>query len=273
MNTNVKDIINLLEELEVNSGYDVYLPSLNKEVKFKQLTTEQLKQLLKTAVNAPIYNTEFILIFNSIIKQNCLDKDVNVDALTVYDKLFVLFKTKIECISPDYTFIFTDEEVEAYSLSNDTDTVSVEQHYNNFVNKKYNIASETYTQNNCSVDCSIPTIEIENKLETELHKNNKINSVTEDNIQSIIGDAFISEVTKFINKLVINDKEINLGSLSFKDRITVVEKLPVTLINNVLKYIESYKNTTNELVIYTFKTDKGVIINKQFPLDTSFFNI
>jgi hypothetical protein len=273
MNTDIKNIIELLKELEVSSGFNVFIPSLDKEIKFKQLTTEQLKQLLKTAINSPVYNTEFILTFNSIIKENCIDETVNTNALTVYDKLFILFSTKIVCISSDYTFSFTDEEFETYNLENDTEVISVKEHYDNFLNKKHIFSPVIYTQDNCTLHCNIPTIETENKLENELHKNNKITDITEDNIQAIIGDAFINEVTKFITKIVITGNEVDFNALSFKDRVLIIEKVPVQLINNVLKYIEDYKKITEELTTFTFKTDKGDFIEKQFPVDASFFNI
>ena len=91
MNTEVKDILDILEELNVSSGFDILIPSLKKEIKFKHLSTEQLKGILKTVVDSPIYNSQFITTINRIILENCLDPSVDTKILTIYDKLFILF--------------------------------------------------------------------------------------------------------------------------------------------------------------------------------------
>jgi hypothetical protein len=54
---NIKDIINLLQGLDQETTFNLFIPSLQKEVPFKQLTTEQLKRILKTVVDSPVYNT------------------------------------------------------------------------------------------------------------------------------------------------------------------------------------------------------------------------
>lgn len=269
----VNNLIEFFKELDTVNGYDVYIPTLDRDVKFKQLTTEQLKSLLKTAIGAPVYNTDFILTFNNIIKENCLDKNIDTDLFTIYDKLFILFKTKIVCISPDFTFFFTDEEIEDYSLSDESSTISLLNHYNNFKDKNKKINNKTIQINNITIECTLPTLGIENKFEKELHGNNTYNDLTTKDLQDIVGDTFINEISKFIVSITIDGNKHDLNTITFTDRVKIVEKIPVNIVNDVIKYIEEYKKSTKELLVYIFNTDKEVYFEKEFPLDATLFNI
>jgi len=271
--SNAKKVIELLKELEVSTSFDIYLPSLQKEVKFKQLTTEQLKRILRTALITAGYNSEFILTFNNIIKENCLDKSINTDNLTIYDKIFIIYKTKIVSISPDYNFAFTDEEINTFSLEETNKTISLIDIFNIFVNSKTEFKPETTTYNGCTVTCNIPSLATENKLESELHKNIIINLESENEVSKVISDAFINEVAKFVTSVNINEEEVNFLLLNFTERIKVIENLPVTITSFILKYIENYKKAIEPLLSYTFVTDKNDTISKDITLDPTFFNI
>jgi hypothetical protein len=275
--TDVKDIINLIQGLDNESSFNIFIPSLQKEVKFKQLTTEQLKRILKTVVDSPVYNTEFIKTFNSIIKENCLDKEISIDSLTIFDKLLIIFKTKIESISSEFNFTFTDEEIQNNNLKEKNKIVNIETHFKDFLEKNINFETQVIEHNNSTVTCNLPTIFTENKLEQELHKNIKIEVTTPEELRAIVGETFINEVTKFITDISVNGSSIDLLKLSFKNRISVVENLPTQIINKVIKYIENYRETIKPLLTCKVKVETTqqttVEIEKEIPLDASFFNM
>lgn len=273
----VKDIISLIQELDSDTGFNIFIPSLQKEIKFKQLTTEQLKRLLKTIVDSPIYNTEFTLTFNSIIKENCLSPDVNTDTLTVFDKVLILFKTRIESISPDYTINFTENEIKENNLKEKSQVVSLTNKLLEITNQNIKFEPTIIEYNNCSIVCNLPTLATENKLEKELHKNIKIDVETPEELRTVVGDTFINELTKHFDSITISDKNVILTELTFKNRIKIVETLPTNIINQALKYIENYRKIIKDL--FTFKlnveTTAGttVVLEKELPLDASFFNM
>lgn len=274
---NVKDIINLLQDLDKETTFNLYIPSLQKEVSFKQLTTEQLKRILKTVVDSPVYNTEFIKTFNNVIKENCLNADVKTENFTIYDKTLLLFKTKIESISPEFNITFTDEEIRDNNLAEKTLTINIANHLNNFLEKNVTFEPLVIEFNSSTVTCNLPTLYTENKLENELHKNVKIEVNTPEELRTIVGETFINEVTKFITNININGSEIDLMKLTFKNRISVVENLPTQIINKVIKYIETYRDTLKELLVYKITTQTkdqtSVVIEKEIPVDASLFNM
>jgi hypothetical protein len=267
-NENIQNVLQILKELDKTNSFEVYLPSLQKTVPFKQLNTEQLKKLLKTVIDSPIHNTEFITSFNSIIKENILDETINVDDLNVFDKLLILVKTRIESISPDYTFNFTEEEISELNLPEKTFLVKLSDSYNNFVSSAPIFDKEVIKSNTYEVTASLPTIQTENKLEKELYKNVKLEITTPEELRNTIGDTFINELTKYISILKVEDTTIDLNTLTFKNRIKIVEQLPTSVINGVLKYVEKYKNIIKPLVTYTNNSAE-----KDIPQDATFFNM
>jgi len=259
---NLKTVLTLLNELDQSTSFNVFLPSLQRPAPFKQLTTEQLKRILKTIIDVPLYNTEFILTVNSIIKENCLDTEIDTNILTVLDKQIILFKTRSESISSDYVFDIQGEKI----------TVSLTDKLTNFLDKQITLEPETFSNNSYSVICSLPNLLTENKLEKELHQNVAFAINTPEQLRDAIGETFINEVTKFIISITINLTPIDLSVYSFKDRIKIVERLPITLINDVIKYIERYRNLVKGLYSFELQLKDGTVIEQEILQDASFFN-
>lgn len=273
-NTSFSAILSSLQAIESNNAYNIFLPSQNKENRFKILTTEQLKELLKTVIDTPIYNTQFVLTFNNIVKNNSLDA---VDNLNIYDKLFIFLKTRINNISDDYTITYTEEEIKQHNLPEGAkSTISLTPIYNSLVDGKKDFSEQNYTQDQCTVSCAIPTLDTENRLEKEFHKTTKLNVDTPEELREIVGNTFINEITKYITSVSINDQILNFAGQTFRNRIKIVEKLPASTIKNVLKYIEAFKqHIADTLKVKTTvlnKEQKEVIIEKELPYDASFFN-
>jgi hypothetical protein len=275
--TEIKDILSALKSLDETTGFDVFIPSLQKEVRFKQLTTEQLKRILKSVVDSPIYNTEFTLSFNNIIKENCLDTNISINDFTVYDKIFILLKTRIESISENYNYSFTKEEKEENNLNVEKVLVNLTNIYQSAVENCETLPEELIEVDQCTIKCNLPSLLTENKLEKELHKNVKIEVESPEELRNIIGETFINEVTKFISSIKVNDQSIELSNIDFKNRIKIVEQLPTNLINKVIKYIESYRNITKNILNFTVSVkneqDQLVVLNKELSLDASLFNM
>lgn len=261
---NVQSVLQLLKELDKGNSFEVYLPSLQKNANFKQLNTEQLKRLLKTIIDSPIHNSEFITTFNNIIKDNILDETVNVDDLNIFDKTLILIKTRIESISSEYTFILNNEEAEAIKEFK----INIAEIYNTFIQTTPTFSNEVIKNENCEITACLPTLLTENKLEKELYKNVKLEITTPEELRNTLGDTFINELTKYISNIKINDVVIDLNNYNFKTRIKIVEQLPTICINGVLKYIEKYKELIKSLITHS---KNG--IERDIPQDATFFNM
>lgn len=81
-----------------------------------------------------------------------------------------------------------------------------------------------------------------------------------------IGDAFVGEVSKFIREITVfhnnNETVLDYKSLTYLKRHAVLEKLPSTLIKNVLKYMEKYVNKQKDILTVTgIDTETGETAN------------
>jgi hypothetical protein len=270
--TNITEILNLLQDLNSAACFNIFIPSLKKEVKFKQLTAIQLKKLFKSNLNnVVIYNTKFVLLLNQIIKENCLDTEININNLTILDKFLILFKTRIESISTDYTFTLTDDEKKKYNIQQATAIYNIDQNYNNFVKQQINLEPVIIKNNNYCVTISLPTIEIENCFEEDIDKNS--DKITDEVLQNILANTFINEIAKYIQTIEIDSKTIILNELDFKTRIGIIEQLPATIVNEVLKYINNYKQIINILTSCNITLENNIQIIRDININAEFFNI
>lgn len=264
----IQNILQILKELDKSNSFEIYLPSLQKNVLFKQLNAEQLKNILKSSVDSSLYKKQFTATTNNLIKENILDKDININELNIFDKLLFLIKTRIESISPEYTFYFNDDEISEYSLEQANFTINLSEIYNAFISSKPTYNKIEIENGNCTITVALPNILTENRLEDELYKNIKLQISTTEELQATIGETFINEITKYIYNLKINDQIINLNDLNFNDRIKIVEQLSAPIITQILKYIESYKILVAPLI-----THSQFNIEKEIAFNTTIFNI
>jgi len=258
MSSTVNEILSALKQIDETTSFYVYIPSLNREIKFKQLNTQQFKHILKTVIDSPIHNTQFIITFNSIIKENCLDQ-IDIEKLTILDKLLIFYIMRVESLSLEYSF--------------DIGKVNLKDRYNEIKKDIKHIEPQSFNYNNYSITCCLPTLATENKIEKELYKNIQVNIESPEEFRAVLGDTFINEITKFISELKIGDNAIDLETLDFKSRIKIVEQLPTIIMNDVLKYIETYRNLVNKITIVSFPQTDTKTIQRELPLDATFFNI
>lgn len=267
------EIVDMLKMLAETCSFLVYIPSLKKEITFKQLSTEQLKQIYKTAIDPKLFSTEFTLIFNNIIKDNCLDNSVDVNKLTILDKLFIFLKTRIESLTPDYIVVITKDEKQQHNLDIPGLTISLNDYYDRLKAKNIDFNKKEINHENCKVTCEIPIIEIENLLEKELLKSTITETTTEEDLVNIVSNVFINELVKFITTITINGTTFNLNEQTIPDRMKIVEQLPSIIIKEVLSYIEDFKKQFQELLIIPIQINETTTIIKEIPYNASFFNV
>jgi hypothetical protein len=267
----INNILKLLKELETSHSYSVYTPSLDKELTYKQLTTQQLKSLYKSSINTGLLNQEFNQALNSIIKENCLE-EIDTSKLTIYDKLLFFVKTRVECISPEINFNLTQNEIDAFNFTVNNVIVNIKDHLQGFIDKKYQFNKETFTQSDCQITCELPNLEVDNKFENDLNATT-VTDATTDDFANIVGNTFINEITKYISAIKINDTDIDLLSCDFKTRIEIIKACPASLVKNALNYIENYKQKINELLVINIQANKDIVLTKEIPYDASFYNV
>lgn len=268
---NISEINNIISKAKETFVYEIWIPSLQKNVMFREISTGQQKRLIKAIIDSPIYNTEFIFALNNIIKENCAEPDIDINELTIYDKLFICLTMRIYSIGKDLTFIIKGPKT-GVEYKQDVNLLEILEKLKEL---NLEINAKIYEVGPFKVTVNIPTIGEEYLIEKELRDNNiNIDIKTDDEIRSALQNVFITELIKVIKKIEIKSEdkiiELDLKNLKYKDRVNLIEKLPIKLIKNVIEYIASYNNKLNEILILKFDIE-GEIFEQKLRLDASFF--
>ena len=242
---------------------NIWIPSLNKEVSFKEMDAKQQKTLLKAAIDNTVYNSYFIKAFYDILKENVLDEGISIDDFTIVDKAFVALSLRNQ-ISEDLSVEFTKTQSEKINLN------QLVSNFRNFVTpdvEKVDIKNDSFS---ISVSLGLPTIKDELDYEENFYKNyKKVEDVkTTEDIQYIVSEAFIGETSKYIKVLSINETDYQYSLLTLNQKLRIVEKLPSGLIQKILEKISNWKTIIDS---YITVSDSTNTLSKVITVDSLLF--
>jgi hypothetical protein len=182
---NFEDALKVLDTVSETFNVNVWIPSKKKEYTFKEIDAKQQKNMLSTAMNSSIYNTNFVKNLYSILNSNFLDKKNSEDLnnFTVFDKFSIAVSLK-DKISDETSITFDEKNniVKKVSLKPIIEKFKTfETPDNEFI--------EVDNQNvKIKLEISVPTIQNELQYEEQLHKKEKkVDDIKDsDEIQRII---------------------------------------------------------------------------------------
>ena len=273
----LEDVLGMMDRVNEVFSYEVWVPSLKKNVMFREINTSQQKRLIKAIIDSPIYNTEFIFALRKVLKENCVDTKINIDELTIMDKLMIAMKMRSVSVGDKLEIKIPTGEGEKTiqrgislekllgQLKNEIEIPDVET----FVDDK-----EVYT-----LECGLPTILNEYKLEDEMRRNTESSDIKNYNdLRQSVGDVFIGEIAKYVRGLSVKEGDkitkINLNDLSFRNRISLLEKIPERITKNVVTYIEKTKKELDKITLVKVNvgTDEDPDVKEEkFAIDGGFF--
>lgn len=261
INGNLQDVLGAIKSVQDKNVYPVYIPKLQRNVMFKELNTKQEKMLVKTIVDSPIYNSEFIFAMRSIIKENCAE-DIDIDSLTIIDKTAICLVMRMKSIGDTFTFTFKGK-----NMSKD---ITISDYIDDF--KDIVIPEDKEVGNDdIKIVCSYPTILTEYDLEMEFRSNvEELEIKNIEQARTAIGDVFSNEIIKYIKQITVvrDDTEmvLDMNDYSFKNRILILEEIGQTVTKEVLEYIEA----ANEILRgkLTIELELNESDKKKFESDT-----
>jgi hypothetical protein len=251
---NIKDLdfnkaLQALEKVSESFTVDAWIPSMQREVKFKQIDAKQQKDILSSAMDTSVYNTSFIKTFYDILKENVLEKDIDVNDLTLIDKISVGLALKSE-LSDDIVLFFGEKK-----------EISEKFKIQPIINKLKQfklpnpINLDTKSENfSLKVEISPVTVGIENDYDSQYKGNKKQEDIkTTEDVQKIISEAFLGELSKYITKLWINETEIDYKSLSYNQKMRVIEKLPSSFLQKIIDSVSVWKLNVDEFLSVNYE--------------------
>lgn len=239
--SNIKAFVDELKQLSESDCYKVYVPSIDKEVKFKAFSVKQHKDLINLALDGVEGTLRMYKVFNDIISYNCLE-EVN---FSICDRYKILVDLRKQCVSE--TIDIADVN---YNL-NDLPVFNFD--FNERTNFKYK---------KILAEVSLPTLEVDSNItEKSILEFNKYSS-EEKKISNSISILLVYELMKFINTITIEDKIIDFSELNTADKKSIINNLPLKLINDILDYIASFKEYEQSL--FTFSDGSKLNIDASF---------
>lgn len=237
-----EEIFKTLNEITDTFLVDIWIPSLNRSVTFKEISAEQQKEILESAMDNSIYNTQFNKIVHNIVTENSIEKDIKY---TIFDKVAICVALKNQ-ISEKF-------EVRDEKYNSVLDVVNLSTIVKAF-EKKYKHPTPTQiVTDKLTIDIKIPTIaddiqSVDTEKTVEDVKNNE-------DVKSIVSGAFLNELSKYIGKLSAPNFSIDFSDISQTEKIKIVKKLPGQIIKKILTEFEVWKKDIDDIV--TVKTKKG----------------
>lgn len=259
---NFNDAINALNSASETFKVDVWVPSKQKYISFKEIDAKQQKGILSAAIDNSVYNSDFISVFYNILKDNILneDKDI-VDSLTVADRSFIAISLRSQ-ISDELTVKFSEEKSEKVKIK---DILSLFGNYNTPEKETIIVKNDTVS---ILLDITLPTfineLDYEEQFSKEYKKIENLNSTKD--LQLLVSEAFIGETSKYITSLTVNGSVVEFSTLTFNQKIRIVEKLPSGLIQKILEKISIWKKD-----IDSYLTVKSGEESKVISIDSLLF--
>jgi hypothetical protein len=224
---------------------------------FKQLTTSQLRDLVKTVVDSPLTQAQFNNTLARIIRESTITP-TNF-SLDIVDRLLFCIETRIQSISPNIK-LSTDDGVVVVDLNEIKSTLNAALAANGPLFETQNASS-----GQISITYGVPFVSVETQLNDEFYKNIDLDVQSPEELRKVLGDTFINEIAKTIRTVTIQEKVLDLSTVTFKSRIKTVESLPANLIGSVIEYIEKYKKVLDDSLVVS----EGLSV----PIDGSLFSI
>jgi len=205
--------------------YEIFVPSLNKKVKFKGLTTKQQKDAVKCALDKNVAGVVFSNLVNSIITENSLEKN----SYLLSDRNYIIACLRVLSLSKTFQ---TEEGEKDLSFITSFSTPVPEI-----------LKSREIVEDDITLKLSIPTLEKDTFVNNETRK--KLAPLPDDDnfAKESIGEVFVNELIKYIDVFSVKSPAvtINFNDLTFQQKVQLVEKLPLNLNTKLVDYINETK--------------------------------
>jgi hypothetical protein len=244
MENNVKQFLESIQELKPKK-FKTFQNSIEKDVSCFPLTFKQQKDLIATIADGTLGVLKFQKILNDILVENTEKED-----LLIIDKIPIILKMRFESIGKTLKI-----ENEEYDITNCVENSQKFQNYE----KSHTIKGAV------TVELKTPSLKEENKVLTYAIEFFKREG--DKNLGKNIGNIYTFEIVKFIDSIKFGDQTLLFSEIPVKDRVNVVESLPLTINKEIVKFIEKLKNIDKELLKINVNEEE-----KEFDIDVTFFD-
>jgi len=238
--SNVQTVLDLLKELSVKNSVSIFIPSLNREVKFRPITGAQQKKIYDSGYDNIVFRTKFILATYDIIVENCLEPDIT-NELNVIDRLSILLAYRKAL----YGSIIKN-------ASGEIDFTECLEKLNKAANR---FSEQEIEYDNIKITAQIPKFIDQYKFEKELREQAVLQRDDTKTFIEAFGEMYFGELCKTVKSISIGDVTIAFNQLSINEQLAVIERLPLVVINSIGEFIKTTVNLQTELLTAKVKSE------------------
>ena len=236
--------VNFIDQLKeynrTNFSKDIFVPSLERDVKFSTLTAKHQRDIIHSTLDNPLLNLVFHDRLYKILKELCHEESI-IDSLTVFDKDAIAIQLRYHFISTKYEEKEMDGGIEAI--------------------KNTRLSFKPYIEevDGINMQLEIPSIQKEKKILSQYSKgkNISINTQKEEDIRELVADAYILEVIKFVSKVQIvgTDIVVDFSLHNVEENIKVVETLGRKVCDSILEFINKQREEHKDMYFLDDNTE------------------
>lgn len=225
---NVESFMKILQKTNAESCYNVAVPSLGKNVKFKSMTVSQKKSIAKVVIDseAPV-DAHSIKI--ALIKELMLDDNIDIYKLNIIDMVAILSQ-----IAMNNIIDFPEMKFDCAKCNNEVKfRIDYEKITNNCMSFKMNNLEKEYEMCNVKYKFSLSEslmqdvlmfLTIKNLLAKQYNMNDK------DDLEKYSEEILPYYTTSCINAVYINGE--NVDNMDFKSKIEMLSYIPADFMYN-----------------------------------------
>jgi hypothetical protein len=232
MSDKFTDILNEIKDSK--STLKVSIPSSGKEVEISPLTLAQQKLIIETSSDTTLGVLFFNNTFYKILKENIKG---NIKDFNTIDRV-------------NLTLVLRQHLKDEVEIDGSKASISKVLERNNTI--EYNIEPKTVTSGEFIFTVEAPNLNVDNFVNTHLLNKYKNITFDQNKLKNLIGDLYACEILKFIKKVNINDKEVELHN-ELVQGLKVIESIDSVHFQQVTEYINSIRDFEVKLA----KADKG----------------
>tara|TARA_R100000005_G_scaffold88915_1_gene59114 strand:- start:194 stop:955 length:762 start_codon:yes stop_codon:yes gene_type:complete len=215
-NITAKDFLKKLAELETD--FNIYVPSLGKEVSTIPLTLKQQKDIISTATGGVQGSLEFTRKVNEAILENVKEKK-----LFPYDRVPIIVQLRKQSLGDRV-------------LADNYEYVSLDNVVKNCKNEKAKFENtKEITVDSLKLKLRIPTLKEENEIIASCIT--ELETIDPDDVSETVGTVFVFELIKYIHTISIKHEVVAFSDLKIQDRIDIIEKLPLSVYNQLVSFL------------------------------------
>lgn len=231
-------------------NYNCYIPSLSAEVAFEYVNFEQQQSIVSGVVTGNLENGFPIKnpVIN-ILKQNIVDKSIDIDKLTIYDYLSMLYCLRQNNFSDNY------ESKDSLMF----DIVGMIENFKSLVVDK---TVNTFEDGDLVVSYSVTTIKRD--LDVDRYIFEKCNHIQDNQelLRSIYKYTYLGEIVKQVKSISYKGILTDFDNLSTEECYEYIGNVPIVLLKKVLPVLDKQYSD-----YVKYKTFNGNVL----VIDYSFF--